>query len=135
MGDHPTSSKMPGTINSTSTVTSLPLPLGNQYLNQNQENSNAAYYSHSNLKPRHVARNQTTPNDHFNTARPGSFEPLTPFSMNPLTPPNSMSNKGNSWDTARIILLQKQAIDTVEKCPTLTKYVTAAVGYTEKVGK
>lgn len=44
-----------------------------------------------------------------------------------------IANKRKSLDTARFILLQKTAIETVQKCPSIFKYAAAAVEYTEQV--
>lgn len=127
MGDQPSTHRMPGSINSTSPAATFRQVLANQPLVPDHNLNNVPYYSHSHIQPRHVVK------DHGAGIQPlnmPSLQPLTPY---PITQPNPLTSRGKRWDTARIILLQREAIDTVEICPTLTKYANAALGYTEKV--
>lgn len=117
MGDQ--SPRMPGPINSTTTT--VP-PYRAAFRNQPLvPDHNAAYYVHTDLKPRHMAKDYQPVSD-------PSAQERTPYNARP-----NSSDPGKTWDTSRIILLQKQAIDTVEKYPTITKYANAALVYTEKV--
>lgn len=116
MGDHSTTPSMPSLL-SPKPSDHFSQPFGSQPLANSQA---PAYYPYASNQPRHVASGNP-------------FHPLPALkpSLSPSISPQA--DRSSNWDSARIIHLQKEAINTVVQCPSLSKYIFAGIEYTEKV--
>lgn len=146
MSDPYSSPRMPSTLSPPNIIQPF-----NQHQNHDLTTTSPPYYySNSNVLPR--------TNVAVNGARHPTSKPLPMPVLNPSTVSSSISSSisptvsrqshspqpgfmngnnerglGRSWSASRIIHLQKMAEDTVELCPSITKYCETALDYTNKV--
>lgn len=121
MGDQSSFQSMPGTVNSLSPI-ALPNDPQNDIKPPNTEEANNSLPHEPSDEPSIEIKPQRQ--------RTGQRH-VRQFSITSTT----IANKRKSHDTAKFILLQKTAIETVRKCPSIIKYTAAAVEYTEQVWK
>lgn len=128
MGDHSSSTRVPGLINPLIPTVPFSQPFSSK-LDHGKAPAGSKYYSTLPLPP------PPHPSGTENAGPPPPIPTLTP--THPLiqnASKQSTPESGRSWDTGRIIQLQKQAIESVVECPTLYKYVTSAFSSITRVG-